>query len=322
LKRYRGGPKVGSVGSETDGGRAWLVIYCCQLWICVSKKPETVYAEVDERFHEQLWQSILNKMTVAQVAKQLKFNIRQLYRWKEREILYPLSSLQAICKLVGLKPAITSIRTKQGTVPLYEPKVEQQITPELSEFFGHLLHDGGIDKGYGVHYTTDDKEMQHRFQQLVGICFGRTEVRQKPSGLATVIYYPAILGRLLVRNYGLPAGNKVISNVQLPPKIKRALTSAGLIVPYIAAAYYCDGDHVRDIRIGLASRSLERPSSLLVDFKDLLERLSFRSSRITGSTIYETQDGLHRNWVLRLIDPAEKRRFKQMIEDYRSASIC
>ena len=287
----------------------------------MSKKPETVYADVDDRFHEQLWQLIIATNTVKQIAQQLRLNVRQLYRWKEKEVLYPLSSLQAICKLAGVNPVITYIRTKQGTTRLYDPLVEQQVTPELSEFFGHLLHDGGIDEGYGVHYTTDDKEMLNRFQELIGICFGKTEVRQKPSGLATVNYFPAILGRLLVRNFDLPIGSKIKSDVKLPTRIKRRLTNATMIVPYIAAAYYCDGDHVRDIRIGLASRSLERPSRLLVDFRDLLRRLGFRSSKITGSTIYETQDGKHRNWVLRLLDPSERRRFKQLIEDYRSASI-
>lgn len=287
----------------------------------MSNKPETVYAAVDDKCHERLWQTILDKSTIAQVARQLKFNARQLYRWKEGEVLYPLSSLRAICKLAGAEPVITYVRTKQGTTRLSNPIVEQQVTPELSEFFGHLLHDGGIDEGYGVHYTTDDREMQERFQQLVGICFGKIGARKKSSGLATVTYYPAILGRLLVRNFGLPIGSKVESDVKLPIQVKQKLTKAELIVPYVAAAYCCDGNHVGDIRIGLASRSLERPSKLLVDFRDLLQRLGFRSSKITGSTIYETQDGTHRTWVLRLKDPAERRRFNQMINDYRSASI-
>lgn len=288
----------------------------------MSKKPETVYAAVDERFHERLWQIISANMTVAQVARQLKLNVRQVYRWKEEEALYPLSSLQEICKLVSVKPIIKYIRTKQGTERLYNPNVEYRVTPELSEFFGHLLHDGGIDTGYGVHYTTDDGIMQSRFEKLVAICFGKTSVRRKPSGAANVVYYPAILGRLLVRNFGLPIGSKIKSDVELPPRIKRRLNTGGVIVPYIAAGYYCDGDHTfGDIRIGLASRSLERPSKLLVDFQDLLRRLGYRSSRITGSTIYETQDGKHRTWVLRLTDSVERLKFKKMIQDYRSVSI-
>ncbi len=280
-----------------------------------------MYAEVDERFHDQLWHAILDKSTVAQVAEQLKLNVRQVYRWKEGEILYPLSSLQAICNLVGVKPVITFIRTKQGTVPLYKPKLEQQLTPELSEFFGHLLHDGGIDSGYNVHYTTDDSKMLNRFKRLVEICFGKTKIRQRPDGLATVVYYPAILGRLLVRNFDLPTGSKVQSDVGLPIQIKRGLNNAELIVPYIASAYYCDGNHSGDMRISLASRSLTRPSKLLLDFRDLLRALGFRSSKITGSTIYQTQDGKHRTWVLRLSDSSERRRFEQTIQDYRSASI-
>lgn len=288
----------------------------------MSKKPETVYAKVDEQFDKQLWQVLSKRASVKQIAEQLRLKVKQVYKWKEGEALYPLSSLQSICQLTGLKPIIEYIRTKEGIVPLFNPKIENQLTPELSEFFGHLLHDGGIDIGYGVHYTTDEKPMLNRFQKLVELCFGTTQIRSKASGAATTIYYPAILGRLLVRNFGLPKGSKIKSNVRVPSDLKRRMTKVSLIVPYIAAAYCCDGDSKRNTRIGLASRSLEKPSQLLLDFQDLLRRLDFRSSVIRGSTIYETQDGIHRNWVLSFRDPSEGRRFRRIVQDYRSAFIC
>jgi hypothetical protein len=284
--------------------------------------PETIYAAVEEQFHTQLWQELSKTTSVKQIARRLRFSAKQLYRWKEGETLYPLSSLNELCALIGTRPVISYVRTNKSRDRLYEPRIEQELTPELVEFFGHLLFDGGIDGDYRVHYTTDNTQMAHRFHQLVGRYFGRTKTTTKASGLATVQYFPAILGKLLERNFELPKGSKVKSDIRLPASIKAKLTDQRLIIPFIAAAYLCDGDHTPDrMRLGLASRSLERSSGLLLDFRDLLLRLKFRSSRIKGSTVYETKDGKHRNWILDLANSLERKRFLKMVQDYCSASI-
>ena len=278
---------------------------------------DNLYAMAEDNFHTKLWKRLLKKGTVKQTASRLKLSSRQLYRWKEGEACYPLSALIKLSDLAKLKPRLEYVRTRRDSQPLYNPKIETKVNKEFTEFLGHLLHDGGIDKDWRVHYTSDEQPLLDRFRQLVEVCFGRTKVKSRPSGAATTLYYPTILGFLL-RNMGLPKGSKVESDVSIPKPIKAKLTTRSLIVPYVVVAFRCDGESGR-ARIALASRDVEKPSRLLRDLEEMLRRLGYKSLRVVPSMIYETKQGLHRRWVLSLDDKQEKQSLLKMIQDYRSA---
>lgn len=278
--------------------------------------PETIYAAAEDKFHEQLWRKIQNEKTIKEVADSLKLSSRQLYRWKEGEACYPLSALFKICDLAGMKPRLAYIRTRRDSLPLFEPRLEQGVNEEFSEFLGHLLFDGGIDRDWRVHYTSDEQVLLGRFRKLIGTCFGRTEERSRPSGAATTLYYPAIVGVLLHRNFGLPRGSKVTANISIPQSVKKELTRRSMIVPFVVAAYRCDGESGR-ARIVTASKEAGQLPNLLRDVRDLLERLDFKSVRIAPSSTYETKHGLHRRWVLSLKEKQEKKDFLQMVQNYR-----
>lgn len=279
---------------------------------------DNIYAMTEDDFHTKLWKRLLKKGTVKQIANRLRLSSRQLYRWKEGEACYPLSALIQLCELGKMKPRLAYIRTRRDSQALFQPIIEAKLNKEFTEFLGHLLHDGGIDKDWRVHYTSDDHSLLNRFRHLVEICFGRTKVKSRPSGAATTLYYPAILGFLL-RNLGLPKGSKVESDVGIPKTIKAKLTTRNLIVPYVVAAFRCDGEGGR-ARIALASKDVERPSRLLRDLQNMLRRLGYKSLRVVPSTIYETKQGLHRRWVLSLEDKQEKRSLLTTIHDYSSAN--
>lgn len=281
---------------------------------------DNIYAVAEDDFHTKLWKRLLEKGTVKHAADSLKLSSKQLYRWKEGEACYPLSALNKLCDLARMKPRIAYIRTRYDSERLFEPRVEQKLNREFAEFLGHLLHDGGIDTDRRVHYTSDEESLLNRFRRLVEICFGRTLVRSRPSGVATTLYYPAIIGVLLERNLGLPKGSKVQSDIGIPESIKRKLTTRNLIVPYVAAAYYCDGESGR-ARIALASKETTKPPRLLRDLGDLLAALDFKTIRISPSSKYATQSGVHRRWVLSLNNRKEGKRFLQTVHDYRSANI-
>jgi len=215
-----------------------------------------------------------------------------------------------------LRPKIAYIRTRRDSLPLFEPCIKQELNEEFSEFLGHLLFDGGIDSNWRVHYTSDDKQLLDRFQELIGACFGKIKVSPRASGAATTLYYPAIIGVLLGTNFGLPRGSKVLSNVSIPKPVKRKLTTEGLIVPLVVAAYLCDGESGR-ARVVVASKEVNTAPNLLRDLKELLKRLDYKSVRITPSSTYETKQGLHRRWVLSLGEKEEKRKFLQMVQNYR-----
>ena len=279
---------------------------------------DNIYAMAEDDFHTKLWKRLLKKGTVKQIANRLRLSSRQMYKWKEGEACYPLSALNKLCELAGLRPKLTYIRTRRDSEKLFQPKAEQELNQEFSEFLGHLLHDGGIDKDWRVHYTSDEQSLLNRFRHLVETCFGRTKIKSRASGAATTLYYPTIIGFLL-RNLGLPKGSKIETDVCIPKPIKKQLTARNFIVPYVVAAYRCDGESGR-ARIALASKDVERPSKLLRDLEDLLRRLGYKSLRITPSTVYQTKHGQHRRWVLSLVDKQEKQKFKKMVQDYSSIS--
>ncbi len=313
LKRYREGPKVGSSGSETNV--AWPLKLPSTTDIC-EQMPETIYAAAEDDFHKELWRKLLKKGTVREIAHSLQLSSKQMYRWKEGEACYPLSAFNKLCGLVGYRPRLAYIRTRRDSAQLFQPRVEQELNEEFSEFLGHLLHDGGIDSDWRVHYTSNDENLLDRFRELIETCFGHTHVKSRMSGAATTLYYPAIIGMLLGKNLGLPKGSKVLSNISIPKSIKKRLTKRNLIVPYVAAAYLCDGESGR-ARIAIASKEVSSPPNLLRDLRDLLMRLNYKSIRITPSSMYKTQHGVHRRWVLNLKEKQEKKRLLQMIRDYR-----
>src|SRR5579863_528730 len=281
---------------------------------------DNIYAKAEDDFHNQLWKRLLEKGTVKQIADRLQLSSKQLYRWKEGEACYPLSSINKLCDLAKMKPRFAYVQTRRDSERLFEPKVVQKLNREFSEFLGHLLHDGGIDTDWRVHYTSDEESLLSRFRQLIEICFGRTLVKSRASGEATTLYYPAIIGRLLGENFRLPKGSKVQSDVGIPRKIKQKLMTRNLIVPFVSAAYFCDGESGRE-RLALASRETSRPPKLLRDLRDLLMRLDFKTIRISPSSMYATKGGTHRRWVLSLKDRKEGKRFLQTVNDYRSANI-
>lgn len=279
---------------------------------------DNIYAMAEDDFQTRLWKRLLKKGTVKQIASRLELSSRQLYRWKEGEACYPLSALIKLSDLARMKPRLAYIRTRRDSEALLQPEIGVELDKEFAEFLGHLLHDGGIDKNWRVHYTSDEQSLLNRFRQLVETCFGRTKVKMRPSGAATTLYYPAILGYLL-RDLGLPKGSKVESDVCIPKPIKSKLTKRKLIVPYVVAAFRCDGESGR-ARIALASRDVEKPSRLLRNLEEMLRRLGYKSLRIVPSMTYKTKHGLHRRWVLSLESKQEKQSLLKTIQDYSSAS--
>jgi hypothetical protein len=277
---------------------------------------EGIYVRAEENYQHDLWSALMrNGTTVRNTAATLSVNLKQMYRWKEGKTCFPLSVFERLCAQAKLAPRITYLKTRSDSQKLFEPNMNSELTPKTLELVSHVLHDGGIDGDRRVHYTSNDDRLLERFQHLIQTCFGRTKCDHRKSGNATTLYYPAIIGILLCYRYGLQPGNKVLSNIGIPVDLKRKLRGEELIVPYISAAYQCDGEFKRT-RIALGSKDIENPSKLLQDTRDLLVRIGFKSTVISPSLIYQTKHGLHRRWVLSIGEKNERSRFRKMIEDY------
>jgi hypothetical protein len=279
---------------------------------------EAIYAAPLFQLHRQLWQRLLQKYsTVKTVASYFQISERQLYKWKERVVNYPLSILETLTRDVGLdlRSNLEYMKTSKDGEPLYCPLLYYPPNEDLAEFFGHLLSDGGIDGHYRVHYTTHSTTFAKRFQKLVTSCFGQSKVNEYKKERKVSLYYPAILGKIITEVFSIDRGSKVKNNVTIPSFIHES-NDKNLLWKYVLAAYACDGIKDR-VAIINSSLSIQEPSYLLLGLQEIFQKLGFDSTTIIPSAIYTLKNGeIHRGWILRVLDKKEKFVFVSKYKKY------
>lgn len=282
------------------------------------KSSSIFYGYPKREFHEKLWNLILKKhSTIKNVSKVFGLSIRQLYKWKEGKNCYPLSTLNKLASEINLRieNTLVYIKTDKASDLLYEPKLSFQPSSRLVEFVAHLLHDGGIDHQFRVHYTTHSKKATDRFISLVGDCFGKTKVELREYKSKTTLYFPAIVGKIINEVFNIPKGSKVKNNVSIPDFIFKSKKDEQWL--YACVAYFCDG--VKDrVSIVSSSNSIYRAPNLLLDLVKILKNLGVKSIEIKPSEIYKLKDGSnHRRWILNIKNPYDKKMFLSKYYDYR-----
>lgn len=277
-------------------------------------KPDKLYGHPEKDFHQLLWLKLLIRYkSITNVAKVFKLNVRQLYKWKEGKNNYPLIVLFNMSNELRIELKLEYIKTGKNSDAIINPKITFEENSQLIEFFGHLLHDGGIDSRYGVHYTTNSKIYTERFEELVNVCFGKMKVEKRIEKNKLTLYYPAVLGYLITGTFGIPKGSKVENNIGIPTFIKNSSENKKWL--YIITSYLCDGTKNR-VAITASSNSLSESPQLLKDIQAMLNSLDINSVTIKGSHIYQTRKGLHRGWILRILDKREKFIFKNYLGLY------
>ncbi len=198
---------------------------------------------------------------------------------------------------------------------MYEPKISFQPSSKLAEFVAHLLHDGGIDHQFRVHYTTHSKKATDRFINLVKDCFGKTKVELREEKRKTTLYFPAIIGKIINAVFNIPKGSKVKNNVNIPEFIFKLKRDEQWL--YVCVAYLCDG--VKDrVSIVSSSNSIYQAPNLLLDSAKILKGLGIKTIEIRPSEIYKLKDGSnHRRWILNIKNPDDRKMFLSKYHDYR-----
>lgn len=282
------------------------------------KSSSIFYGFPKRDFHEKLWNILLKKhSTIKNVSKVFGLSIRQVYKWKEGKNCYPLSTLNRLVSEVNLRieNSLVYIKTSRASDLLYDPKISFQSSSKLVEFVGHLLHDGGIDHGFRVHYTTHSKKAADRFISLVKDCFGRTKVELREEQRKITLYFPAVIGKIINDVFNIPKGSKVKNNVSIPEFVFKLKKDDQWL--YICVAYFCDG--VKDrVSIVSSSNSIYRAPNLLLDSAKILKSLGIKTIEIRPSEIYKLKDGSnHRRWILNIKNPDDKKMFLSKYHAYR-----
>ncbi len=276
--------------------------------ITIDTIPEELYIELDDKAQEELWNKLSSK-TVVEISKEFRIPVRNLYKYKEGNSGYPAKYLKHILRKVGINPTSIFLKTRRDSKKL-KMNIPVKCSKHLAEFLGHLLGDGGIDNKSQVHYTTNDERFLKRFDFLISEIFGEVDKKIYDYTARKTYYYPKVIG-VILKNIGFAKGSKVKSNVGVPQEIFN-LFDKKMKIEFIRAFYECDGEskYIRIIQGGCTDTA----PLILTQIKNMLTEFGFQHVIIQPSSVYHTNNGLHRRWVLRIDSRSEKVKFKRIIK--------
>ena len=272
--------------------------------------PDALYIELPQKHHNRIWNRLLRKNTIIQIAKTQQIPIRNLYKWKEGNSGYPLSEVKKLLKLAKIKIDVISIKTQRDSKSIRNLKLPIKINERFASLLGHLFGDGGIDKQFQLHYTTNDINNVGEVKNLVKTIFGDVEFNEINYGNRVTLVYPKTLGIIVSHITEMSVGSKVDSDNRLSKNILDKMNYK-MKIAFIKTFYECDGE-TNNIAIVQGCKYLDKPPTILLQIKNLLEDLNFKSVIIKPSSIYKITNKTRRRWVLRIADKQEKNKFRRL----------
>lgn len=272
--------------------------------------PDALYIELPENYHSMIWDNLLQKNTVVQLAKKQKIPIRNLYKWKEGSSGYPLNQLRKLLNLNNIEIKEISVKTQRDSKLIKNLKLPIKINENFASFLGHLFGDGGIDKQFQLHYTTNNTRNIIEFKNIVKTIFSDIEFNEIYYGNRVTLIYPKTLGMIVSSIIDIHVGSKVDSDAHLPNKIIDKMSDK-MKIEFIKNFYKCDGETGK-IAIVQGCKYLTKPPTILLQIQELLKSLHFKSVSVKPSSIYKITGRKRRRWVLRVYDKEEKNKFKKL----------
>jgi hypothetical protein len=308
------------------------------LWSLPENK---IYLDLEKSFKEKIFKSAKEyARTWDKLGKNIGFSVNKYGSCKIIEsarckrfslsllnkILDYLSSNGADIDKSCIERKISVISSKRGgsnklANSIFNPKLPFNFnTVDGATVLSAIFHDGGIDSRLLPHYCNPENiELRKKIYEAFTKVFGEFKSKKSDPVRNQQLYFPKIVGIVLVYGLGLSYGRKVVNNPSIPKFLFDS--SKNVKSAYVQQAFDDEAHvhrHDREISLKLASSS-EKPANLLTGLKRLLEEFDIDVNNISFSDFYKTKEGDKASrWVLSITHQDNLKTFYDRIGFYTS----
>jgi hypothetical protein len=221
----------------------------------------------------------------------------------------------------AVEKEIIALSSRRGgsnskTNSIYNPKLPFNFnTVDGATVISSVFHDGGINSNKLPHYSNPDNlELRQRVYEAFKNVFGDFTSRKSNPSENQQLYFPKIVGIVLIYGLGIPFGRRTINNPSIPNFLFNAQDTVR--ASFIRQAFD-DESHVhktqRNISLKLSSGT-KNPSNLMVNDKAILEGLGIEAGGPHYIDCYDTKDG-NRNyrWSILISHQDNLKRFYEIV---------
>lgn len=167
---------------------------------------------------------------------------------------------------------VTKIKVNGQPVSI-SPKFPILLNENLVRIVAHIIGDGGITKYFDPFYSNGDAVLLNNFKEYMNQIFGYNALREYGSGNRKIIWYPRIVGKMLIEMFGpfsFGRTSKYIPDILMGHNEK-------LKVCFLNSLY---GDEGSTLPYQLGLYQGKRSSKLLIQVKSMLNELDIKTNNI------------------------------------------
>jgi|TARA_Y100000310_G_scaffold124950_2_gene123768 hypothetical protein len=195
-----------------------------------------------------------------------------------------------------------------------------------SRVLSSIFFDGGIDSDLYPHYRNNKIKLRKLVHESYIRVFGKITAPFSNYKNREQIYFPKIIGTILVNTMNIAPGRKTKNNPAIPELIM--CSSEEMKAIFLQQAFDDEGHvHLRNksIQFKLACINNGHPPNLLVGIRKLLNDINIKYSNIRANDIYKTKEGqINRKWSFSIHGENNLKNFEKKINfilPYKSKAL-
>lgn len=254
--------------------------------------PEEIRIDLTNLCRRKLFLLTIRKVgSIKDLAILLNTKPKNIQRWKNGKRLFTIAVLKRLVSLVEMNPVIIEknvicLKIKHGYVK--NPKLPIKISKEVGIILGGMLGDGGIGSDYSVHYSNSSYKMIDTFIKSVKSVFGGAQFcKNKKDGVFS-IFFTSILGKILVKNFNVPIGDKTLIDYTIPEIIVNS--GKNIIKTFLQRLFDDEGYVSKSLKAIVFNTTVEKNKingldgpKRLIQLRELLQRFGINCGKPTKS---------------------------------------